>query len=294
MALAQIETGLKHLHDQAIEAEHVVVEGMKSWVEFAGQKFHLSARKSNLEGKNVRLASAAFPPTSLLNLPETLDYRHEMLPVRDQGDKPICVAITGATIKEWQTYKDSGKPLELFSADFIYERRCNPSEDGMYGQNLMDILKTAGCPTQKSYDALRASRGDKTVYGQVMADAKQHCICDSALVDTVDSLKAALYKNGPCAIIVPCYNSSTRLWRPQTPTEQCLGGHCLAVVGFTKEGFILRNSWTASYGQQGYTVFPFSDWGMQWEAWTTVDANSHVPAACKIPTSQTKCSCVIV
>jgi C1A family cysteine protease len=57
--------------------------------------------------------------------------------------------------------------------------------------------------------------------------------------------------------------------------EKLLGGHAMCVVGYNAEGFIVRNSWGDDWLDNGYCMFPYSDWGMQWEVWSTVDAKSN-------------------
>jgi hypothetical protein len=54
------------------------------------------------------------------------------------------------------------------------------------------------------------------------------------------------------------------------------GGHAMAVVGYTEDSFIIRNSWGAHWGDGGHCLFPFSEWGSQWEAWTTVDERLRI------------------
>jgi hypothetical protein len=41
--------------------------------------------------------------------------------------------------------------------------------------------------------------------------------------------------------------------------------------------FYIRNSWGNDWGDGGYCIFPYSDWGCQWETWTTIDADSYKP-----------------
>lgn len=48
-------------------------------------------------------------------------------------------------------------------------------------------------------------------------------------------------------------------------------------VGYNKLGFILRNSWGNRWNGDGYTIFPYEDFGMQWEIWTAIDEKSPQP-----------------
>ena len=37
-------------------------------------------------------------------------------------------------------------------------------------------------------------------------------------------------------------------------------GHAIAIVGYTKEGFIIQNSWGRGWGHKGFAVLPYEDW----------------------------------
>jgi len=39
-------------------------------------------------------------------------------------------------------------------------------------------------------------------------------------------------------------------------------GHAVAIVGYTKEGFIIQNSWGTGWGYRGFAVLPYEDWMM--------------------------------
>ena len=39
-----------------------------------------------------------------------------------------------------------------------------------------------------------------------------------------------------------------------------VGGHAFALVGYTREGFIVQNSWGPGWGVQGFAILPFTDW----------------------------------
>jgi hypothetical protein len=38
------------------------------------------------------------------------------------------------------------------------------------------------------------------------------------------------------------------------------GGHAVAIVGYTQDGFIIQNSWGAGWGSGGFALLPYEDW----------------------------------
>jgi len=38
------------------------------------------------------------------------------------------------------------------------------------------------------------------------------------------------------------------------------GGHAFAIVGYTRDGFIVHNSWGEEWGAGGFAVLPYEDW----------------------------------
>jgi hypothetical protein len=62
------------------------------------------------------------------------------------------------------------------------------------------------------------------------------------------------------------------------------GGHAVVVIGYNKEGFILMNSWGATWNGDGTIVFPYDEWESHWECWVSVDEKTETPP----PTPVTK------
>ena len=201
-------------------------------------------------------------------LPETLDYRLDLLPVRDQGKEGACAAFSAACMKEWEERKDVGFK-DYMSPQYIYNSRSDLATEGMNTRDLMKILFTKGCCPESMYPY-----GSKTkISQQISTVAANYKIKSYAQVRTSADLKRALYENGPCLIAIPVYNFTTQPWK-RNIGESIQGGHAMTIVGYTKKGFIIRNSWGLKWGERGYTYFPFDHWGMQWEVWSTIDAKS--------------------
>jgi len=200
--------------------------------------------------------------------PTTLDWRNTMFGVRDQGEQGSCAAMAGATMKDWQEVQDSGI-IDYMSPQFIYNNREDLSDEGMVMRDLMAILLKKGTCQEKLHPYGNLNTPSTEAY----EDAKKYLIKGYAQVETIEGLKQALYDNGPCILAVPVYNTGSRMWF-QKEGNYFLGGHAMTIVGYNEEGFIVRNSWGDDWNDGGYTIFPYSDWGCQWEIWSTIDVTS--------------------
>ncbi len=202
--------------------------------------------------------------------PDTFTLVPDLPPVRDQGPYGTCAAQVASCMKEWQEKQDVDYS-DYMSPQFIYNNRSNPAEEGMYPRDVMSILKNTGICSESSYPY----ESNAVISDSVYEEASQYVISSYAAVTTIEGLKQALVSSGPCFIGFPVYNTGTRFWYADEG-DVYLGGHAVTVVGYTDVGFILRNSWGADWGDSGYTIFPYEDWGSQWEIWTTIDADTII------------------
>lgn len=219
------------------------------------------------------VAESIYPEKDELKLPKTLDLRPNMTTPRNQGSRGTCAAFTAAAMKEWQERKDVGYEKYL-SPEFIYFHRKTKPNAGMYGRNVMEILKNYGCPIE--FELPYQKSDVQEISKEVYEKALNFKIKSYASVKTIDGLKTALYKNGPCYISFPTYKNRPEFWRAE-PGESRRGGHAVLVVGYNKTGFIIRNSWGENWNGDGHVIYPYSEWGVHWEVWTTIDEKSSVP-----------------
>jgi len=204
------------------------------------------------------------------NLGEECDLRPELEPVRDQGEQGSCAAMTSSCMKEWQEKKDVNFGGYM-SPQFIYNNRENQDSEGMYSRDVMKILNKIGSVPEKDYPY----ETNADISEELLETAKNYKIKGYAQINTIEGLKQALLINGPCYIAFPVFNYGNRFWKPEQG-DVMQGGHAVAVVGYTKKGFIIRNSW-GTWNNTGYTTLPYEDFGMQWEIWTAIDENSPHP-----------------
>lgn len=215
------------------------------------------------------IGESIFP--EMLKVPRSLDLRSKLPPVRDQGSQGTCAAQSAACMKEYQERLDIGFK-KWMSPQFIYNFRSNTDSSGMYLRDVMKILHKRGiCPeSEYPYGTLDA------VCPFVAENAKNHIIKNYASIKSILGLKQALVQNGPCIIAFPVYNKGTRMWMPTYKGQPRRGGHAMAVVGYNSKGYIIRNSWSNYWGDCGYCIYPYTDWGAHWEIWTTIDNKSEV------------------
>lgn len=155
-----------------------------------------------------------------------VDYRSDMPAPEDQGIDGNCLAHAAAAIMEWKASKDNVLK-NYYSPQFIFDNRQDLSELDI--KDIERIIK------------IKAVR-----------------------INTIEELKTALSENGPCIINFQIYNHTSNMWKPMD-SRRVIGMHCMLVVGYNWDGFILRNSWGANWGDEGYCIFPYTDWKWKWE-----------------------------
>jgi C1A family cysteine protease len=229
-----------------------------------------------------------FASKSKNDLPEIVDYRLELQPIRNQGKQGTCYAQSTACMKEWQEKKDNNFN-EYMSPQFFYNNRSNKyddnpnNDDGMYGRDVMKLIKNIGICPESSYIYGRVEP-KKDIPQYIYDEAKKYIIKSYAKVETLENLKQSLVKNGPCLVAFPVYNYGNQFWRKTT--KQHKGGHAVTIVGYNKDGFIIRNSWGTKWGDEGYSIYRYEDWGSHWEIWTTIDLDLN---DIYIPKRKNKC-----
>jgi C1A family cysteine protease len=204
-------------------------------------------------------------------LPNVLDLRPKLLPIRNQGNVNSCVAFSSSCMKEFEAQTTS-----YLSPSFIYHLRDKPAEnDCMTIKNAMDILTNYGVCYEDTY-SYQTVRSNAVIPKNAYNEATSFTIYSYALINTMTELKDALQNYGPCLIAFPVYNFSNQIW-VKNEGDVMKGGHCMTVVGFDENSFIIRNTWGTDWADHGYTNYPYSQWGSHWEIWTCTNFSSLPP-----------------
>lgn len=204
-----------------------------------------------------------------LDLPDEFHLHQYECPVREQGSRGTCAAISGATMIEIKCKMRGSKKIGHMSAEFIYYHRSNKPASGMFGRNVFQVLKEYGTVPEDMYPYQSKDNQAPVPSKRIMQKAAKYRIDGYARINTVEGLKRALVELGPCYISLPLYETRPQFWRPGSVEPE---GHALVVVGYNREGFILRNSWGHDWNDAGHIVFPYSDWDCQLECWTCIES----------------------
>ena len=197
---------------------------------------------SEMDGTEVK-----FKKIKGFEIPEEYSYKKYLPSVLNQGSKPICVPCSLSAYINWSINSDTGenKVDNEVNLQEIFNSSTIKSKDGMTFKDGLKFLKHKGVTTKDGVETI-----DRY-----------------AFVGSQITLKQALILNGPCVGGLPVYDSRvTAFWSSSFGDYQ--GGHAVAIVGYNKEGFIIRNSWGKMYGDNGYAVIPYDDFNKFMEVWT--------------------------
>lgn len=210
---------------------------------------------------------------------KVVDLRADFQEVYDQGQIGSCTAF--AMVKGLREYlaKKSGDTTKLSALEFYYKEREDMgtiSEDsGASMVTGMDVLKNHGVALDADwpYDTAKF-----TVEPPAAAQAKagKYKVASIKQLNTLSEVKAAVDAGKPVAFGTKVPNAFMKpvagLIADPKAGEQILGGHAVLVVGYddVKKAVIMRNSWSAKWGNQGYAYLPYTYWskGYVMDAWT--------------------------
>lgn len=182
-------------------------------------------------------------------LPEKYSYRDVMPKVINQGDSSICVPCSISAYLNWKENLKDGKTKDNNIALMdIYNSKSN-SEEGMSFKEAFSYLRHHG---------VKSKAGNITIghYGKIKNPM---------------ALKYALVMNGPCTGALKVYSTDYDEFWIDRKNGNYYGGHAISIVGYDKDGFIIRNSWGTTFGDNGYCKIKYEDFNLFMEIWTIID-----------------------
>jgi C1A family cysteine protease len=213
----------------------------------------------------------AAPATVMLQLPASVDLRQQCPPVYDQGHLGSCTANCLAGAYEFDLKKQK-KPDYMPSRLFIYynERvliNTVNSDSGAYIRDGIKTMNNQGVCSEKDwpYDISKFTK--KPSPGCYTKASKNQIKSYQRIINSLNQLKGCLAEGFPFVFGFTVYESFMTqqvaqtgiMPMPQTG-EKTVGGHAIMAVGYddSKNAFIIRNSWGANWGIQGYFYMPYA------------------------------------
>ncbi len=225
---------------------------------------------------------AGFPP-----LPLTFSLRDKMTPVKNQGTRGSCVGFASTAICEFFNSEEQNRTLDL-SEEYLF-KRCKEIDltdygFGGYGSHIRSgakALNQFGTCLENTliYSPYESEDFWKTVVltNEMNEEALPNRMLAYASVETtIEALKAALVTTkSPVLCAVMLYKSyrqsqTTGFIPMPVENEERIGGHAMALVGYTETHFIFKNSW-GLWGDAGYIYWPFEAVKYMYSCWSFVD-----------------------
>ena len=207
-------------------------------------------------------------------LPATVDLRVNDSPIQDQGQLGSCTGNAIAGMIDLIDKKNK-KNLQVSRLFIYYQERVIEGtvnyDNGAYIRDGMSAVHTYGAPLESVWPYIInrfATRPSTAAY----TDAAKRKVTSYQRCTNFTAVKTALSQGYPVVVgfdVYASFESSTTastgiMTYPNVRTEQYLGGHAVALVGYydnfrnTGKGmFIARNSWGTGWGDRGYFYMPY-------------------------------------
>ena len=228
----------------------------------------------NVTPDRLDLRDRPYLPAVALAPPAALAASPRPAPM-DQGESSACTGFALAAVVDHLLArsgraKDAGvSPWMLYSMARRYDEFPGVAEDA--GSSLRGALKgwfKHGACSAALWKAITMPRGEGDAPGEPWwLDAVNRPLGAYYRVDmrSVTDMHVALNEVGALYASALTHEGwfepDAKTGRiPMKKRKASDGGHAFAIVGYDRAGFLVRNSWGASWGDGGYGILTYEDW----------------------------------
>ena len=205
------------------------------------------------------------------HLPGRWDLRAPWWSVGNQGESGSCVGWAVAdSLMRWHFVRsgqiDEANPLSVRfiwmaskETDEFSHRPTSFIEDaGTSLKAALDVARKLGCVTDRDLPFASGSLAGGTENSFYARAARLKIRSYHNVGDNLSHWREWIYQQGPLIARVEVDLAFDQLdgttARLTSFIGPSLGAHAVALVGYTPEGFILRNSWSAGWGDRGFAL----------------------------------------
>lgn len=249
-------------------------------------EYSFGAQPSKKDIRDYKLNAQAL---SAVKVPSSLLLKH--VPIKNQGAFPTCVAHALCELVEYHNREQEGT-FTRFSTDFIYGLRFGGDYMGN-GMYVRDALKNVQNYGDVIYKQLPGNSNVETAVPKVMGEletlkplAYPNRISTYYRIRNVNELKYALSHDGPVVVGMWWYDDATveKVGKYHTYNSEHYrhgndnnrSGHAVLVVGYDDVGFIIQNSWGASWGDKGLFRVKYGQFDLFFDVFGVTDNISSI------------------
>lgn len=217
-------------------------------------------------------AREVIPDFDVLALPHQVDYRNLTTAIKDQEDRPSCVAFAVCAAVEVYLLR---WPVRDLSERWLYYE-CKqidqfPNEEGTSFLAALKVAKEQGLPPEITWPY----RSEMTQPGKWARLLAPHFrISQFYHIPGPDHLRAWLAAIGPCVLGVEVAKTMIRpdgaVIPPPPSREAGEGLHAVCAIGYNEQGVWIKNSWSKDWALEGYGILTwaylreywYAAWGM--------------------------------
>jgi C1A family cysteine protease len=223
------------------------------------RKYNLSLKRSDRPKTLLPLEKSIEP------LPAVVDLRSKMPPVYDQGSLGSCTANALCAAVQYEDLAIQGSRLFVYYNERVMENSVTEDAGAIIGDGVQTLCKFGVCQEASwPYDISKfAEKPPQACYDEAV---KHKVLKDYALNNDEHQMKKALAAGFPFVLGIAIFSSfesehvaRTGVVPMPKPSDKNLGGHAIMCVGYDdhKREWIMRNSWSANWGDKGYFYLPY-------------------------------------